>query len=36
MRYYHKEKDQVVEKRLNASGNVVETTLKLNVGISAS
>ena len=29
MRYYHKEKDQVVEKRLDASGNVVETTVEV-------
>ena len=29
MRYYHKEKDQVVEKHLDASGNVVETTVEV-------
>ena len=29
MRYYHKEKDQVVEKRLDADGNVVETTVEV-------
>ena len=29
MRYYHKEKDQVVEKHLDASGNIVETTVEV-------
>ena len=29
MRYYHKEKDQVVEKHLDAEGNVVEETVEV-------